>query len=123
MKRSLDCSAGVNVQQEVQMKLLAILFGVGTAVSVVAGVSAVSAESGIRLAQAQGAQAGAGPGATQRGNAGAREGDAAASGASQERGAATRESGDGSSTARTETTRASRTTVRERSGDTRVSVH
>jgi hypothetical protein len=54
MERSLDCSACVNVQQEVQMKLLAILFGVGTAVGVVAGVSAVSAESDIRLAQAQG---------------------------------------------------------------------
>src|SRR3954468_502754 len=51
--------------------------------------------------------------ASQRGSAGTREGGAAAAGPSQERGAASRQSGDGSTTARSETTRASRTTVRE----------
>jgi hypothetical protein len=107
------------------MRVLAILFGVGTAVGIVAGVSAAPVESGKQLAQAQdsGAQSGMGTGASQRGSAGSREGGAAASGASQERGAGTRQSGDGSTTARSETTRASRTTVRERAGDTRVSVH
>jgi hypothetical protein len=106
------------------MKVLAMLFGVGTAVGIVAGVSAASAERGIQLAQARdsGAQSG-GTGASERGSAGTREGGAAASGASQERGALTRQSGDRSTTARSETTRSSRTTVRERSGGTRVSVH
>ena len=35
------------------MRVLAILFGVGTAVGIAAGVSAAPAESGIQLAQAQ----------------------------------------------------------------------
>src|SRR3954470_3194246 len=105
------------------MKALAILLGVGTAVSLAAGVSAAPAK--IQLAQAQnsGAQTGTATGASQRGSGGTREGGAAAPGASQERGTATRQSGDGSATARTETTRSSRTTVRERAGGTRVSVH
>ena len=76
------------------MRALAILFGVGTAVGIVAGVSAAPVESGMQLAQAQqsggqsGAQSGTGTGASQRGSAGTREGGAAAAGASQERGAA-----------------------------------
>ena len=92
------------------MRALAILFGVGTAVGIVAGVSAAPVES-LQLAQAQqsGAQSGTGTGASQRGSAGTREGGAAAAGASQERGAAARQSGDGSTTARSETTRASST--------------
>src|SRR4051794_23551783 len=107
------------------MKVLTILFGVGTAVGLAAGVSSAPAKSGIQVSQAQnsGAQTGTATGASQRGSAGTREGGAAAPGASQERGTATRQSGDGSATARTETTRSSRTTVRERAGGTRVSVH
>jgi hypothetical protein len=108
------------------MRLHAILFGAGTAVCVIAGVSSAPAESGKQLAQAQGsgAQSGTGTGTSQRGSVGSREGGAAASGtSSQERGTATRQSGDGSTTVRSETTRASRTTVRERVGGTRVSVH
>jgi hypothetical protein len=79
----------------------------------------------IQLAQAQGSgtQAGTGAGASQRGSVGTREGGGSTSGASQERGTATRQSGDGSVKAGTETTRTSRTTVRERAGGSRVSVH
>jgi hypothetical protein len=119
-----------NVQLEDQMRVLAILLGVGTAVGIAAGVSPAPAASSIQLAQAQdsGAPSGAGAGASQRGSAGNREGGnreggAAATGGSQERGAATRPSGDPSATTRSETKRTSRTTVRERAGGTRVSVH
>jgi hypothetical protein len=114
-----------NVQLEDQMRVLAILLGVGTAVGIAAGVSPAPAASSIQLAQAQdsGAPSGAGAGASQRGSAGNREGGAAATGGSQERGAATRPSGDRSATTQSETKRTSRTTVRERAGGTRVSVH
>jgi hypothetical protein len=124
-RMSPDCPAEVNVQKEDQMKVLAILFTVGTAVGIVAGVSAAPAESRIQLAQAQGSgtQAGTGAGASQRGSVGTREGGGSTSGASQERGTATRQSGDGSVKAGTETTRTNRTTVRERAGGSRVSVH
>jgi hypothetical protein len=114
-----------HVQLEDQMRVLAILLGVGTAVGIAAGVSPAPAASSIQLAQAQdsGAPSGAGAGAGQRGSAGNREGGAAATGGSQERGAATRPSGDPSATTRSETKRTSHTTVRERAGGTRVSVH
>ena len=112
------------------MRVLAILLGVGTAVGIAAGVSPAPAASSIQLAQAQdsAAPSGAGAGASQRGSAGNREGGnreggAAATGGSQERGAATRPSGDPSATTRSETKRTSHTTVRERAGGTRVSVH
>jgi hypothetical protein len=118
-----------NVQLEDQMRVLAILLGVGTAVGIAAGVSPAPAASSIQLAQAQdsAAPSGAGAGASQRGSAGNREGGnreggAAATGGSQERGAATRPSGDPSATTRSETKRTSHTTVRERAGGTRVSV-
>ena len=90
-----------------------------------AGVSSAHAKSGIQVSQAQnsGAQTGTATGASQRGSGGTREGGAAAQGASQERGAATRQTGDGAAKAGTETTRTSRTTVRERAGGSRVSVH
>ena len=106
------------------MRVLAVLFGVGTAMGIAAGVSAAPNESRIQLVQAQdaGTQSGAGAGAGQRGSAGNREGGAAARGGSQQRGAETRQPGDGSATVRSEATRTSRTTVRERAGGTRVSV-
>ena len=65
-----------NVQLEDQMRVLAILLGVGTAVGIAAGVSPAPAASSIQLAQAQdsGAPSGAGAGASQRGSAGNREG-------------------------------------------------
>ena len=90
----------VTVQQEDQMRVLAVLFGVGTAVGIAASVSAASNESSIQLAQAQdaGTQSGAGAGASQRGNTGNRQGGATVTGGSQERGAATRQSGDSSAT-------------------------
>ena len=101
----------VTVQQEDQMRVLAVLFGVGTAVGIAASVSAAPNESSIQLAQAQdaGTQSGAGTGAgaSQRGGTGNRQGGAEATGGSQERGAATRQSGDGSATVRSETTRTS----------------
>ena len=107
------------------MRVLAVLFGVGTAVGIAASVSAAPNESSVQLAQAQdaGTQSGAGAGASQRGNTGNRQGGATVTGGSQERGAATRQSGDSSATVRSETTRTSRNTVRERAGGTRVSVH
>src|SRR6185437_11871908 len=46
-----------------------------------------------------------------------------AAGGSQDRVAAMRRSGDGSTAVRSETNRTSRTTVRERAGGTRVSIH
>ena len=115
----------VTVQQEDQMKVLAVLFGMGTAVGIAASVSAAPNESSVQLAQAQNAstQSGVGAGASQRGNTGNRQGGATVTGGSQERGAATRQSGDSSATVRSETTRTNRTTVRERAGGTRVSVH
>ena len=114
----------VTVQQEDQMRVLAVLFGVGTAVGIAASVSAAPNESSIQLAQAQDAGTQSGAGASQRGSTGNRQGGATVTGGSQERGAATRQSGDGSATVRSETTRTSRTTtVRERAGSTRVSVH
>ena len=114
----------VTVQQEDEMRVLAILFGVRTAVSIVAGVSAAPAQSGIQRAQAQdsGALSEAGASASQRGSAGNREGGAAASGSSPERGAGVRQSRDGSATVRSETKRTSDTTVRERAGITRTTV-
>jgi hypothetical protein len=113
----------VTVQQEDEMRVLAILFGVRTAVSIVAGVSAAPAQSGIQLAQAQdsGALSEAGASASQRGSAGNREGGAAASGSSPERGAGVRQSRDGSATVRS-AKRTSDTTVRERAGITRTTV-
>ena len=53
----------VTVQQEDQMRVLAVLFGVGTAVGIAASVSAAPNESSIQLAQAQdaGTQSGAVP--------------------------------------------------------------
>ena len=54
----------VAVQQEDQMRVLAVLFGVGTAVGIAASVSAASNERSIQLAQAQdaGTRSGAGAG-------------------------------------------------------------
>jgi hypothetical protein len=112
----------VTVQQEDEMRVLAILFGVRTAVSIVAGVSAAPAQSGIQQAQDSGALSEAGASASQRGSAGNREGGAAASGSSPERGAGVRQSRDGSATVRSETKRTSDTTVRERAGITRTTV-
>jgi hypothetical protein len=113
----------VTVQQEDQIRVLAVLFGVGTAVGIAASVSAAPNESSVQLAQAQDASTQSGAGASQRGNTGNRQGGTTVTGGSQERGAATRQSGDSSATVRSETTRTSRTTVRERAGGTRVSVH
>ena len=75
----------VAVQQEDQMRVLSVLFGVGTAVGIAASVSAAPNESSVQLAQAQdaGTQSGAGAGASQRGNTGNRQGGATVTGGSQ----------------------------------------
>ena len=96
-----DCLLQANVQVEDRGKKIAMLLGVGTAIDCRRRRSAAPAESGMELAPAQdsGAPSGAGAGASQRGDAGNRDGGAAATGGSQG-GRATRPSGDGSARVR-----------------------
>jgi len=106
------------------MRSLTFILGAAAAIGMAAAISAAPAQDRVQLAQAQpsGTQSDTGAGANQRGNAGNRQGGGA-TGQTSQGGKASGGKASGGDRASVRTEGTSRTSVREHSEGSRVSVH